>query len=278
MWPRQKLPTSPSKTSERQTSERQASNLRTVGRSTELDIHLDRSSPIPLYHQLARELERSIAEGPLVKGAFLGNEIDLSESWQLSRLTVRRAIQELVDSGLLVRQRGVGTQVVNDELPKPPRLGSLYDDLAHEGRNPTTTVIMHERVVADAVVSDELGLPRGSIVIHVERCRYADGRRLAILRNWLTVEAAGDLTTEELAANGLYHLLRSRGVWPHYAMRHIGARVANPTDAALLGLSVGAPLLTVRSVMQDTSGTRVEVGEHVHDASNYTMDSAVVDS
>jgi DNA-binding GntR family transcriptional regulator len=245
---------------------------------TELDITLDRSSPVPLYHQLAAELRRAIAVGRLVKGGFLDNELELAEVWQLSRPTVRRAIQELVAAGLLVRQRGVGTQVVNDELRPKVRLASLYDDLVAHGRNPTTTVITHERVVADASVSADLGLAPGSVVVHLERCRFADGRRLAVVRNWLSLEAAGDITTAQLASNGLYSLLRARGIWPHYAVHRIGARAAGPTDAALLDLPTGAPLLTMRAVMQDKSGRRVEVGDHVYDASSYTIEMAIIEA
>jgi DNA-binding GntR family transcriptional regulator len=245
---------------------------------TEIDIDLDRSSPVPLYHQLAAELRRAISEGRLPKGGFLENELDLADTWQLSRPTVRRAIQELVAAGLLVRQRGVGTQVVNDDLRPKVRLGSLFDDLAAQGRHPTTTVITHERVVADAAVSAELGLAPGSTVVHIERCRYADGRRLAIIRHWLTVEAAGELTTAQLTTSGLYSLLRARGIWPHYAVQRIGARAAAPTDAALLDLPTGAPLLTMHAVMQDKSGTRVDVGDHVYDASAYSIEMAVIET
>ena len=244
----------------------------------ELAVEVDRSSPIPLYFQLADELRRAISDGRLVKGEFLSNELYLADAWLLSRPTVRRAIQELVDDGLLVRQRGVGTQIVNDQLRPKVRLTSLYDDLVARNRHPTTMVITHEHVVADATISAALGLAPGSTVVHLERCRFADSGRLAILRDWLTLDAAGHLTAEQLTKSGLYVLLRARGVWPHYALQQIGARSADPTDAALLDLPVGAPLLTVKIVMQDMSGTRIDVGDHVYDASEYSLETAVVES
>jgi DNA-binding GntR family transcriptional regulator len=104
--------------------------------SADLRPSLDRSSPVPLYHQLARDLKAAVADGRIATGSFLQNELELADRWQVSRPTVRRAIQELVDSGLLVRQRGVGTQVVNREsrpdvrsviciFPYPPRTPDL---------------------------------------------------------------------------------------------------------------------------------------------------------
>lgn len=249
-----------------------------VVHTTELDITLDRHSPMPLYHQVARELERAIADGRLPKRSFLENELLLAETWRISRLTLRRAIQELVDSGLLVRRRGVGTQVVNDQLPRPPRLGGLYDDLVEQGRTPRTTMLAHERIIADDHIAEQLGLPPGTPVVYLERCRYADGRRIAIMRNWLTVAAAGDLTAEQLTESGLHQLLRSRGIWPHSAVRRIAAHVAGPVDAALLGVPVGAPLLAVESTMQDTSGVRIDVSEQLYDATGYTIELSVVES
>src|SRR4051794_4922300 len=100
----------------------------------EFDITLNRLSPVPLYHQLSRQLVAAVESGRLPKGAFLDNELDLAERWQVSRPTVRRAIQDLVDGGMLVRRRGVGTQVVSDQVRRPFKLTSLFDDLAATGR------------------------------------------------------------------------------------------------------------------------------------------------
>ena len=106
-----------------------------------VEIQLDRSTPTPLYFQVAREIERAITEGRLAKGDYLESETILADSWQVSRLTLRRSVQELVDSGLLVRRQGKGTQVVNDEVRRPVRLSSLWDDLVEQGRAPSTVVL-----------------------------------------------------------------------------------------------------------------------------------------
>lgn len=79
---------------------------------TTLSVELERSSPVPLYYQLAQAIEKSILDGQLRPGDRFENELALAKRLNLSRPTTRRAIQELVDKGLLVRERGVGTQVV----------------------------------------------------------------------------------------------------------------------------------------------------------------------
>jgi DNA-binding GntR family transcriptional regulator len=243
-----------------------------------IDIAIDRQSPVPLYHQVSEQLRAMIAGGQLEKGQFLTNELDLADHWRLSRPTVRRAIQELVDSGLLVRRRGVGTQVVNDQVRRPVRLSSLWDDLASQGRAPTTEVLALKRVRARGTIAEALEIPDNTEVIHLERRRNAERNPLAIMRNWLRTDVADHLTEENLATYGLYTLLRQVGVRPHSASQRIGAAAANSVNARLLDLPVGAPLVTMRRVMQDDRGRVVELGEHAYDARQYTVEMTVVEN
>jgi DNA-binding GntR family transcriptional regulator len=244
---------------------------------TRIDIQLDRNSPTPLYHQVARELERAISDGRLERGNYLENELVLADQWQVSRITLRRSIQELVEAGLLVRRRGVGTQVVNDQLPHA-RLVSVYDDLMERGLRPTTEVLAFERVVPETHVLDQLALPARSEVVYLERRRSAEGKPLAIMRNWILSEAAGDLTPAELETDGLYRLLRARGVWPHCVTRRVSARLAGPEEADLFDMVVGGPILALDSRMQDTTGRRVEVSEQVYDGRSYTIEMTIVET
>lgn len=244
----------------------------------DLRIELSRLSPVPLYHQLARQLKEAVASGAVPKGSFLDNELDLADRWQVSRPTVRRAIQELVDDGLLVRRRGVGTQVVNDEVRRPFSLSSLYDDLAAAGRSPTTDIIEIRHIPAPHDVAESLDLADGDRVVHLVRRRRADGRPLAVVRNWLLAAIADDITGELLAGNGLYALLRERGVRPHYARQRVGAKVATPDEAELLGIAEGAPLVTLHRVMQDDTGRAIEVADTVYDAAHYSVEMSVVEN
>src|SRR3954447_7745115 len=111
-----------------------------------LTFDIDRSSPTPLYFQLAQAIEGAISGGSLPAGSRLENEILLAQKYGLSRPTVRRAVQELVDKGLLVRKRGVGTQVIQPHVRRSVELTSLYDDLFRGGGAPTTDVLSLERV------------------------------------------------------------------------------------------------------------------------------------
>lgn len=241
----------------------------------ELTIDLAPSSPVPLYHQVASQLEAAITGGKLPKGHFLPSEIDLAERWGVSRPTARRAIQELVAKGLLVRRRGVGTQVISEQVRRPVQMSSLYDDLELAGRSPTTEVVACAVVPADLEVAEALELPSGSEVLYVERVRSAEGRPLALMHNWIAGPEALDMTVEELTSGGLYDRLRARNVRPHDATQTIGATTATAEQGERLSVPVGAPLLTMHRVMKDSTGRLIETARHVYDATRYTVEMTV---
>src|SRR3954471_21281822 len=145
-----------------------------------LPIQLDRSSPVPLYHQLAEQLTAAITDGRLRPGDPFENEQAMSDRLSLSRPTVRRAISELVNKGLLVRRRGIGTTVANQMVHRRAELTSLYDDLVREGRKPRTDVLSLVYDAKDDRAAEALGLPPGTPLVAIVRLRYAGDMPLAI--------------------------------------------------------------------------------------------------
>ncbi|WP_030421474.1 GntR family transcriptional regulator [Streptomyces sp. NRRL F-5065] len=236
-----------------------------------LDLGVDRSSPVPLYFQLAQKLEAAIERGALTPGSLLGNEIELAGRLGLSRPTVRQAIQSLVDKGLLVRRRGVGTQVVHSKVRRPLELSSLYDDLEAAGQRPATTVLVNALVPAGAEAAVALGVAEGSDVHRVERLRFAHGEPIAYLCNILPTGLL-DLDTAQLEATGLYRLMRAAGVTLHSARQSIGARAATAAEAERLGEREGAPLLTMERTTFDDTGRAVEFGTHTYRPARYSFD------
>ncbi|MER5509813.1 GntR family transcriptional regulator [Streptomyces sp. NPDC002766] len=236
-----------------------------------LDFALDRGSPVPLYYQLAQQLEAAIEHGVLAPGNLLGNEIDLSTRLGLSRPTVRQAIQSLVDKGLLVRRRGVGTQVVHSQVKRPLELSSLYDDLEAAGQGPTTQVVRNERRPAAPEVAAALGVAEGSEVIVLERLRLTHGQPVALLCNYLPATLL-DLDSERLEATGLYRMMRTAGITLHSARQTIGARSATADEASRLDEQEGAAVLTMQRTAYDDTGRPVEYGSHIYRASRYAFD------
>lgn len=236
-----------------------------------LDFALDRASPVPLYYQLAQQLESAIEHGVLAPGNLLGNEIDLSVRLGLSRPTVRQAIQSLVDKGLLVRRRGVGTQVVHSQVKRGLDMSSLYDDLEAAGQGPATRVLRLERVPAPPDAAAALGVAEDGEVVVLERLRLTHGQPVAFLCNYLP-DSLLDLDAAKLESTGLYRLMRSAGITLHSARQSIGARAATPEEAERLQEPPGAALLTMQRTAYDDTGRAVEYGSHVYRASRYAFD------
>ncbi|MFD7688395.1 GntR family transcriptional regulator [Streptomyces sp. NPDC059781] len=239
--------------------------------TVQLELSVDRGSPVPLYFQLSRQLESAIEHGVLTPGTLLGNEIELAARLGLSRPTVRQAIQSLVDKGLLVRRRGVGTQVVHSKVKRPLELSSLYDDLEAAGQRPATKVLVNTVVAASAEVAAALGVAEDSEVHRIERLRLTHGEPMAYLCNYLPPGLL-DLDTGRLEATGLYRLMRAAGITLHSARQTIGARAATAGEAERLGEETGAPLLTMERVTFDDTGRAVEFGTHTYRPSRYSFE------
>lgn len=241
----------------------------------ELFSDLDRSSPVPLYHQIAERLQNAISNGVIVPGDRLESEMLIASKMRISRPTIRRSIQELVDKGLLVRRRGVGTQVVQGQVTRPVELTSLYDDLKDASRVPSTRVLECAAISAPAAIATQLGQPTGSEVLHLRRLRLVDGTPMAVLENYLPAEFA-DMTSEDLEGRGLYDNLRSRGVSLKIANQRIGARRATAEESGLLEVDAGSPLLTVERTVLDRTGKPVEVGTHCYRPDLYSFSTTLV--
>lgn len=239
------------------------------------EISVDRTSPVPLYFQLARQMAGAIEAGRLDPGTRIENEVRLAEHLGLSRPTMRRAMQYLVDQGLVVRRRGVGTRVVSPQVRRSLELTSLYDDLRESGQRPATQVLANRIEPADPAVAAALAVPEGTDVVTIVRLRLASDQPIARLTNHL-VASRLTITTESLEARGLYALLRSAGVQLHSATQAIGARTATAAEARLLGESRGAALLSMQRTAYDDHGVAVEYGSHLYAATRYSFQMSLL--
>ena len=237
-------------------------------------ITIDRTSPVPLYFQLAQHFESAIRSGDLKVGARLENEVQLAETLGLSRPTVRAAFLYLANKGLVVRKRGAGTLVAKERIDRNVELTSLYDDLAASGRTPTTRVIKAEVTDASDRVADALQLPEQAPVLSLERIRLADGEPMALMHNYLPAGLV-QLDIEMLEQHGLYELLRASGIGLHSATQRMCAKNASATEARILDETRGTALLTMERIAYDQVGHPVEFARHLYRASRYAFTTSL---
>jgi GntR family transcriptional regulator len=242
----------------------------------ELDITLERNSPVPLYYQLAQSIEHAINTGVLAPGDRLENELSLTSRLGLSRPTARQAIQELVNKGLLVRKRGVGTQVVRAQFRRTEALSSLNEDIIKAGKIPSTRLLEFSAGTVDQDVQGAIeaaGVSETEFV-KIRRLRLADDVPLAILTNYLPVRF--EITESDLQSKGLYACLRARGVNLKIAHQQISARLMSEEEAELLDEETPAACLTVDRLAYDDLGQFVEFGRHIYHAGHYSIQSSLV--
>ncbi|QOR70074.1 GntR family transcriptional regulator [Ruania alkalisoli] len=235
-----------------------------------VQVALDRASPVPLYFQLAEQLTAAITDGKAQAGDSFENEVAMSERLGLSRPTVRRAIHHLVDQGLLVRQRGLGTFVASRRVHRRASRGSLYDDLSSQGRKPSTHVLEYG-IENEPKAAGSLDLDADTQLLAVKRLRLADGEPLAIMRNWLPPRHSS-ITREQLEARGLYSLLRDHGVGSVVAHQSVAARLPTVEERGVLKISSRLPVIAVSRTAFEPTGAPVEHAEHVYRSDGYTID------
>jgi GntR family transcriptional regulator len=197
---------------------------------------------VPKHEQLRTILVRRITE-ELHPGDMLPGERQLSADHGVSRITVRAAIGQLVNEGLLVRIHGKGTFVAARTARSRLHLASFTTDMRRLGLTPSTVVLSVERGVPPQDTTKALGLGPGDEAVRIRRLRLADGTPMSIDDAWYSAALAPDLDSCPLTGS-VYELLRERyDITIDRAEQSVAATEADDEHAALLGLEPGKPVL-----------------------------------
>ncbi|MCF3643343.1 GntR family transcriptional regulator [Rhizobium sp. TRM95111] len=212
----------------------------------------------PLYLKLRQSLEAAINSGKLNHGDALPPERDLADFANISRVTVRKAVDDLVKDGLLVRRHGSGTFVVkpvSKVQQSLSRLTSFTEDMARRGL--TTRAQWLDRGLFHPSPDEMmiLGLPADALVARLGRLRIADDMPLAIERACISSEFLPD---PQQVTDSLYAALQKRGCRPVRAVQRISACNIKDTDGAMLGVAPGSAGLSIERVSYLPSGRVVE--------------------
>jgi GntR family transcriptional regulator len=192
---------------------------------------LDESSSLPLYQQLQRALREAIENGAIAPEDALPPERDLAEMLGVSRITVRKAIDELAEEGLLVRKQGSGTFVSNRVEKNFAKLTSFSEDMRARGREPRSVWLTKAAGTVTPEESLTLRSSPGTPVFRFHRIRYADDAPMAI--EYATV-LADCLPSVEAVESSLYEALEQTGHRPVRALQRLRAVLFTAEQAKLL--------------------------------------------
>jgi GntR family transcriptional regulator len=204
---------------------------------------------VPLHRQLFLVLHDEIGRGALAVGDALPTEQSLCDQFGVSRITVRRALADLAEAGLIERRHGIGSFVIeHSPLRSPDAAGSYMDEIRQVDFETEVDVIeVDERTLPRAIAERLDSRERGLHVLRLRRERRT-GEPLMITEAWLPVELAGKLTELEFARAPLHQLLQDAGVRLESLEHELTAEIAGPRTASLLGTAIGAPLIRMNRV------------------------------
>jgi len=228
---------------------------------------IDFGSHIPYYIQLMDILKDKIHTKKWLPGDQIPGEQDLCSLYKVSRTVVRQALQQLELDGEINRRKGKGTFV---SLPKiseglVQKLTGFYQDMVERGLKPVTKVLHQVVVPAPEKVARFLNITPGEKIIDIQRLRYIADEPIQLVTTYIPFEVCPALATLDLANRSLYEYLEKEGnVFISKGRRYIEAVLANETEANLLGIDQGDPLIMLDSISFADTGQPVEYYHALH--------------
>ena len=218
-------------------------------------------SVLPKYYQLKSILRDRIAH--LQAGDPVPSESELCQAFDVSRTTVRKALSDLAQEGLVYTIQGKGTFVVGHKKRNSwvAQTGGLFADMTEQGFNVTMKVLELGIILAEDNILNELKLTAGERVIRLVRLRFVDDKPFDICTNYLPVRRYPQLEKEDFSCQSLYSILRSQyQVKFASGVRTIEADACTAEEARLLQIRTHSPILVMRSTMFDDQDQAIEYG------------------
>lgn len=222
------------------------------------------------YQEIEAWLREIILNGR--PGEVIPSEVEIAASFEVSRMTARQAVLNLMREGLVDRRRGAGTFIADNPLHRREGvLLSFTEDMKRRGLRPSSELISARKEIARPPDLKMLNLKDPSTVIVIKRLRLADGTPLALEKVVLTTKCQKVLE-EDLILGSLHDALRKNGIQPTLASGWLKARLATTQEANQLDLPTKSPLLVETRVIEDQFGIPIEHTETAYAANRYVVD------
>lgn len=240
--------------------------MKKIGLSGTKSSSSSNSSGLPLYRQVQDGIQTLVRKSrSQTKLRF--TDAELAEQFGVSRITVRRAVDELVDAGILYRIQGVGTFVRSRKLSEKLTLKSFLDPWKSHPLRAQIRVVALKRIVADSEDADRLDIPAGSKLVYVQRHRFDSGRLVAVDHRYVRAEYCRKLSAQDVRTSSLVDYLRNRENVPlSRGEMEIESRASDHEEARLFGTKLGSPLLVRRLIFFSNANEPVIKGESLYKA------------
>ncbi|MFN0192798.1 MAG: GntR family transcriptional regulator [Aestuariivirga sp.] len=218
-------------------------------------LNAEEGSSSVLHIQIQSSIRNAVEELVMQPGTALPSEREMSEALGVSRTSIRKAMDRLVDEGLLIRRQGARTEIAR-RFEKPlSSLTSFSEDMRSRGLSPGMIWIARETAAASPSEVMALSLSIGATVSRLKRVRTGDGLPMAIEHATIPSQFLPD---PSIVTGSLYDVMSESGHRPARALQRLRAAVASEEDAKLLDLEPGAALLLAERRCFDANGTPVE--------------------
>lgn len=231
-----------------------------------IDLSSSKTGNTPLYIQIAKSIRRQINEGQIATGDALPSERELCEITGASRVTIRKAVDQLIDEGLLWRKQGSGTFVSERIEVQTTHLGGFTDDARARGEEPGSIWLIRNYANPTREEAEKLKVSTSSVVARLGRVRLSGGEPLAI-EHAVVVES--HLPPIEEIGDSLYAALETRGKRPQQGRQKVRASLASPTEAGLLSIQENSEVLRIERVTWLDDGTVIEFTRSAYRGDRY---------
>jgi GntR family transcriptional regulator len=240
-----------------------------------LDItdRVSRQSKSPLYEQIYQLLRTKISDGQLRPGDLLPSEAELVEQYQVSRATVRQALDGLVADGLIQREQGRGTFVSPPNVEQGLlRIVSFTEDMHRRGLKPGTKLISAKLIPASEPLARYLQIKVGEPLAQIERLRLADGEPLSIEKSYLVHQYCPGVLDQDYTTQSLRKMLEDRyGLMIGSARQTLRAISAPDDIATALSVNMNAALLYIERISYTEHSVPIEYLRLYHRGDRYTL-------
>lgn len=225
-----------------------------------MKLTLDRESPVPLYAQIEDHIRHQIAAGAWRPGNRIPSEYSLHQTYGVSRMTVRGVLNSLVGDGLLYRVPGKGTFVSEEKIrARSPAYQGIREQLEQMGIAISTELVRTRTTVPPESVRRTLRIGANTPVVEILRRRLVKHGPVSLHHSFIPVELAPTLEEDDVVSEQLCVVLETRyGLRAGRTSEHLEAVAATESEAALLDLDKGAPLLMLEDVIADHAGAVFE--------------------